>query len=162
MATFSTTMMSDDLLLKSTEYAARKLKISAFKDLQLKAILSVLRGQDAFVSLPTGYGKSAIYQAIPLCTDYLRMQTACTSSTTTSDFTSPTPTAASGSGSAAWSNTSMIVVISPLVSLMKSQVALLKKNRAHRSSLRRFFSRGRGNGKRGESLLRLHEPRECF
>ena len=55
---------TEDILLNSTVFAAQKLKITGFKDLQL---VSVLRGQDTFVSLPTGYSKSAIFQAIPLC-----------------------------------------------------------------------------------------------
>ena len=54
---------------ESLKYAAQKLKIDAFKELQVSAISHVLRGDDVFVSLPTGFGKSAIYQALPLCSD---------------------------------------------------------------------------------------------
>ena len=50
----------------SLKYAAQRLKIDDFKDLQASAIYSVvLSGEDVFVSLPTGFWKSAIYQALP-------------------------------------------------------------------------------------------------
>lgn len=70
------TIWSENCLQKSIEYAARKLQIAKFKDLQVAAIKAVLRGQYIFVSLCTGYGKSAIFQAIPLCIDHLRCTTA--------------------------------------------------------------------------------------
>ncbi len=72
MAASPSTSLDEDILLNGTFFAAKKLNINGFKDLQLQAILSVLRGKDTFVSLPTGYGKSAIFQAIPLCKDHLR------------------------------------------------------------------------------------------
>lgn len=42
---------------------ARKLK-----DEQEEAAVSILDGKDVFVNLPTGFGKSLLYQALPLCT----------------------------------------------------------------------------------------------
>ena len=51
---------SDDDIFKSLEYASTVLKIDRFKDLQVDAIKSALKGQDVFVNLPTGYGKSVI------------------------------------------------------------------------------------------------------
>ena len=65
----------DDLLRESLSYAANKLGIpnGKFRELQESAIRSVIEaGRDIFVALPTGFGKSAIYQAIPLCCDFLR------------------------------------------------------------------------------------------
>ena len=62
---------------KCLDYASEILKFSSFKDLQTKAILSALKGRDVFVNLPTGYGKSGIFEAIPLCYDYLRNEEAC-------------------------------------------------------------------------------------
>ena len=42
---------------------------SGFKEKQEEAIRSILSGKDTFVSLPTGYGKSLIYAALPLIFD---------------------------------------------------------------------------------------------
>ena len=63
-------MANKDLVSKCAEFASKRQGIAAFKDLQYQAVSSVLRGQDTFVSLSTGYGKSAIYQAIPLREHY--------------------------------------------------------------------------------------------
>ena len=65
----------EDIVSKSIEYAAGRLKLSNFKNLQTKAIRSALKGEDVFVNLPTGYGKSAIFQAIPLCKDFVHTTT---------------------------------------------------------------------------------------
>ena len=40
-----------------------------FKDKQLEAIKCFCAGQDVFMSLPTGYGKSLIYAVLPLIFD---------------------------------------------------------------------------------------------
>ena len=39
---------------------------------QVEAMSSFLKGKDTFVSLPTGYGKSIIFAALPLAYDYLK------------------------------------------------------------------------------------------
>ena len=41
------------------------LGIKQFKQKQVEAIESFLSGKDTFVSLPTGYGKSVFYAALP-------------------------------------------------------------------------------------------------
>ena len=64
------------------------------------ALLSFLQGHDVFVSLPTGYGKSLCYAALPGAFDKLLKRT------------SP--------GSA-----SIVIAIPPLIALMKDQVASL-------------------------------------
>ena len=61
------------------------------------ALLAFLRGRDVFVSLPTGYGKSLCYAALPAAFDSLRR--------------SPSQ--------------SILVVVSPLIALRKDQVATL-------------------------------------
>ena len=45
--------------------------IASFKDKQDEALRAFLSGRDTFVSLPTGYGKSVIYAALPLIFDRL-------------------------------------------------------------------------------------------
>ena len=59
-----------------------------------------LKGQNAFVSLPTGFGKSLVYQVLPFCAERLLR----------GQFTQKTP---------------VVVIVSPLVSLMYDQVAQL-------------------------------------
>ena len=104
---------------KCSDYASEILKFSSFKDLQTKAILSALIGRDVFVNLPTGYGKSGIFEAIPLCYDYLRNEEAGG----TPSLTEGTPGATGRqSGVRPSLQQSIEVIISPLVSLMKSQV----------------------------------------
>lgn len=69
---------------------------------QEKALSQYLSGSDVFVNLPTGYGKSLIYQMAPLVANELSKQH--------SRFPSE----------------SIVLVISPLVALMKDQVSFLK------------------------------------
>ena len=42
-----------------------------FRNEQSQALASFLRGHDLFVSLPTGFGKSVVFQAAPVCVDFL-------------------------------------------------------------------------------------------
>ena len=44
--------------------SAKQLGIDKLKQKQLDAIHSFTQGHDVFVSLPTGYGKSAIYATL--------------------------------------------------------------------------------------------------
>ena len=47
-------------------YAKKSLGISfALKDRQIEALESIYNGQDTVAVLPTGYGKSVIYQLLP-------------------------------------------------------------------------------------------------
>ena len=48
-----------------SEAAAREIGIASLKN-QIEAITSFITGQDTFVSLSTGYGKSVIYALLPL------------------------------------------------------------------------------------------------
>lgn len=43
-----------------------------FKDKQYDAIKSFCQGNDSFVSLPTGYGKSLIFAVLPLVMDKMK------------------------------------------------------------------------------------------
>ena len=46
--------------------SARVIGINHLKPQQVRAMDSILNGTDTFVSLPTGYGKSVIFAALPL------------------------------------------------------------------------------------------------
>ena len=76
---------------------ASKFKTFSLNTHQKRAINEISkRGKDVFVNLPTGYGKSLIYQALPTVFDALR----------------------SSSGH-------IVVVVSPLISVMDDQVKFL-------------------------------------
>ncbi len=47
-------------------YSVQKLDNSSFYESQLRALYNFICGEDVFVNLPTGYGKSLIYQMAPL------------------------------------------------------------------------------------------------
>ena len=71
------------------------LGVKALKDKQKEAIYNFVRGQDCFVILPTGYGKTLCYALLPFVFDHLRKRTP---------------------------RSSIVVCVSPLVSLMMDQV----------------------------------------
>lgn len=78
---------------------SESLKVLGFERLRPRqdlAVTSFLKGQDVFVSLSTGSGKSLCYWALPHAFDYIRKK-----------------------------SNSMILVVSPLVALMQDQVSVL-------------------------------------
>ena len=48
------------------------LGFAELKEKQIEVIYTFVSGHDTFVSLPTGYGKSVIFAALPLVFDGLR------------------------------------------------------------------------------------------
>ena len=54
----------------SVSRAAKDMGYFPLKPKQIEAIHSFMLGNDTFVSLPTGYGKSAIYAVLPIAFDY--------------------------------------------------------------------------------------------
>ena len=92
--------MMDTELKEIVSTAVRALGYDSIKPEQEIALLSFLRGRDVFVSLPTGYGKSLCYAALPAAFDKLLKRT------------SP-------------STSSVVVAVSPLIALMKDQVVSL-------------------------------------
>ena len=74
--------------------------LNKFKSTQIIALKDLLLGKDVFVNQPTGSGKSLIFQAFPILYDMVKR-------------------------SPSRSNT-IVLVISPLVSLMQDQVSFLK------------------------------------
>ena len=77
---------------------------------QMNALQSILSGKDTFVCLPTGQGKSILFECFPHCYDFLH---SCKSEQ---------------------SQPSSVLVISPLISLMNSQVHDVRKR--NQSTLR--------------------------
>lgn len=50
----------------------QQLQVRALKEKQEEALKSFMEGNDTFVSLPTGYGKSLIYAVLPIAFDKMR------------------------------------------------------------------------------------------
>ena len=77
--------------------------LAELKDEQKKALFYLLSGKDVFVNLPTGFGKSLIYQLAPLVAEELSRRN--------------------------YGNirSGIVLVISPLVSLIKDQVKGLQQ-----------------------------------
>ena len=87
-------MASDEAI----DIAAKKLGYFPLKDKQRLAVKSFFEGKDVFVSLPTGYGKTACFAMLPIVHDLL------------------------------YGSKAVIVVVSPLKALMANQVdALMAK-----------------------------------
>ena len=51
----------------SMKTASQRFGVSELKKQQKSAVEATLCGKDVFVSLPTGFGKSLIYQLLPIC-----------------------------------------------------------------------------------------------
>ena len=107
MALYKTwvTELSTDpsLVTRAVEEGMRCMGYESIKSEQLSAVQSLLNGDDVLMSVPTGFGKSLVYQLLPFCADSLLRS--CTSSQT--------------------SQPSVVVVVSPLISLMEDQVSKL-------------------------------------
>ena len=56
---------------KAIEEVTRYMDLRPLKPKQLEAVKSFVSGQDTFVALPTGYGKSVIFAILPLLFDKL-------------------------------------------------------------------------------------------
>ena len=95
---------------QAVKFAEEKFGVT-FHDEQRTAITSFLTGSDIFVGLPTGFGKSLIFQAIPICYDFIICKQKGEASSGRSD---PAPT-----------QNAIGIVVSPLVSLCKNQVESL-------------------------------------
>lgn len=97
--------MAEDLFNHALNAALRKRNITYnLKTLQKECIQSVLEHKDVFGMLPTGYGKSLIYTVLPDLF-FIHQQLSIVSNITP----------------VLERDTSIIIVISPLVSLMKDQ-----------------------------------------
>jgi superfamily II DNA helicase RecQ len=90
---------------EAVKYALGKLQLSDLKleEKQLAVVEYVYNGRDVFGRLPTGYGKSICYQMLPLLFDYKLEKCG-----RDGDIRS------------------LVIVVSPLVSLMTEQVQKLR------------------------------------
>ena len=84
----------DDIIVKAAGSLGYTLK-----PVQKQALLKFVGGQDVFVFLPTGFGKSLCYILLPRIFDLLR----------------------------GVENKCIVIVVSPLIALMKNQVASITK-----------------------------------
>ena len=72
------TMASDSVDISAVDFeqiaieSAQRLGYDGLKEKQIEAIVSFLRGNDTFVALPTGYGKSLIYAVLPYSFDRIK------------------------------------------------------------------------------------------
>jgi len=77
-------------------------RVSSLHESQIQALYSFINGEDVFVNLPTGYGKSLIFQMAPLVHAWMHENV-----------------------STCWKKDPIILVISPLLALMQDQVRKL-------------------------------------
>ena len=75
MALFKTWIIqisTDPLLVtRAVEEGLCHMGYKCIKPEQLTAVESLLNGDDMFVSIPTGFGKSLVYQLLQLCSENL-------------------------------------------------------------------------------------------
>ena len=88
-------------VVSALKVATERLGFEELKEKQIEALKAFADGKDVFVSLPTGYGKSLCYQILPFLYDALR---GC-------------------AGRDETRTASIVVVVTPLVSIMKDQVS---------------------------------------
>ena len=86
-------------LEEAFDVVSTKFGISSLNEQQKAGIRQIVEGgKDVFVNLPTGFGKSLLYQALPLVFDHTRQEPG-----------------------------HIVVVVSPLISLMEDQVSRLNE-----------------------------------
>ena len=121
--------------------SARDLGYDKLKDKQKEAVVAFLQGNDTFVSLPTGYGKSVIFAILPGAFDKYKgkynTRRACL------DLMAFLSTSAGTSGS-------IVVCISPLTSLMMDQHAKFTP----RGLQTEFVGEGQTNPQKKDKVLR--------
>lgn len=100
---------SEEDATAAVEFAEKTFSVM-FHEEQKTAIIAFLTGNDIFVGLPTGFGKSMIFQAIPVCYNFILTKNADSDN----ELSSSSPLAIG-------------VVVSPLVGLCRDQVQSLAK-----------------------------------
>ena len=92
------------IVLRSIERSLQAFGYDCMKPAQTEAVQAILEGQDAFVNVPTGYGKSLVYQILPFCASFLLERV-----------------------NKAHGAVPVVLVVSPLVALMQDQAHKLKQ-----------------------------------
>ncbi len=93
------------LLQEAINFAKTNSTHIELKEEQKEAVRNIVNGRDVIAVLPTGFGKSLIYQLLPSMFDYISSK--------------------KRNISAVWPET-IVIVISPLNSLMSDQIDKLK------------------------------------
>ena len=93
----SSVMFEASAVREAAVAASRTMGYVGMKPEQLQVVESFVTGHDVFAVLPTGYGKSLCYACLPLVYECLLHKS---------------------------SNSSIVLVVSPLVALMKDQVRI--------------------------------------
>ena len=123
---------TNDLFSDTVAFALETLGLPhvTLKEEQSSAIRSVYEGRDVFVCLPTGFGKSLCYQALPFVMDHQNFVT----------------------GKDVAGKSSAVLVISPLIALMEDQVRGLRKKYVKASIITSWKSASKENLATDDSL----------
>ena len=89
---------------QAVAHGCAQLGIDSVRPQQLMAIEALLRGQDVLACLPTGFGKSLIFQILPAVSSFLAGHESCCS----------------------FPRDAIVLVCCPLIALMKVQVRTLR------------------------------------
>ena len=118
-------MARESEITAAAERACERLGLT-FRGRQREVVVRFVRGRDVFVSLPTGSGKSLCYECLPWTFDQLR--------------------------GAREQGRSIVVVVTPLISLMKDQVGA-----AVRKGVNAVYVSGSENGMEEKVVEEIQE-----
>ena len=104
---------ADEMVSQDLEQVFFQMGWPSVKPEQAEVVKTILK-RDVFVILPTGFGKSACYQCLPLL--HKKLQPDC--------------------------DPSIVVVVTPLKALMKDQVRLLRTDQSQLSNLIKLNNTG--------------------
>ena len=63
--------LTDKELQRAIDIGCRRVALESLKTEHLDAVCLLLEGKSIFVTLPTGYGKSAVFHVLPFCASSL-------------------------------------------------------------------------------------------
>ena len=129
----SATVTATDTFNDAVKYALERVGKAGMvlKSKQVEAIRCVYEGKDVFVFLPTGFGKTICFEVLPFLFDYKHGKV--------------------GNTSTATERGSVVVVVSPLVSLMTDQVYSLRSRGVSAAVMTRQQCRESSSGGRQKS-----------